>query len=560
MATIGSGTVVPVVVSGSATTAMGSPNGVYSYKGICSSNDHCTNGTIYYQRGTDSWYIWYDASDWGGWLITSSLGSWPYGWVGGAGSTPPLYSGWSLAGSGTGTPTTSAGSLSSLVVDGSGDMTSGGNLNLTGTGNSYILGNVGIGTSGPVSTLSVKGTTGVNPFFVASSTGAGLMVIQQNGNVGIGTTNPANFKLQVAGNVGPDANNSYDLGSASNDWRCVYMGNATLGTCSSDIRLKNNIQELDFTQQIGNAEVDALTQVAGLHLHSFSYNSDPTNNIYHGLIAQEVEQLSPELVTTGTNGYEAVNYGDVEWLTVQAVQQLNLNVASIAGDSAALASSTPASQKFVAEFFQNLFSKIGSWLADATNGLTDVFANAFHAKNEICVDNQCLNADDVRNLLALVASSTPNSTSARTGSNTATSALGSSLSLIVQGNNPATISVGDVYNDLGAIISSASPTADLNLGIFASVDGGATTTPAEIAIDTRAAGTHVITYSVTDMAGVTASAMRTVIVAPIIGSQNLATTTTDVASSTVAISASGDSTNGNIGTGTLGTGTTTPVQ
>ena len=56
-----------------------------------------------------------------------------------------------------------------------------------------IAGNIGIGTTSPISTLSIKGTAGTNPFIVASSTGATLLTVLQNGNVGIGTTNPVSL-------------------------------------------------------------------------------------------------------------------------------------------------------------------------------------------------------------------------------------------------------------------------------------------------------------------------------------------------------------------------------
>jgi hypothetical protein len=394
-----------------------------------------------------------------------------------------------------------------------------------------LSGNIGIGTTSPFAKLSIVGSgVGIEPGFVfADANGTQKFSILNNGNVGIGTTSPYNFKLQVAGNIGPDQSATYNLGSSGNNWECLYYDGGTLGTCASDINLKNNIQDLNFD----SAQTDALSQVAGLHLRTFSYKNDPTGSIYHGLIAQEVESVAPELVATGNDGYKAVKYGDIQWLTVQALQQLNLNIRSISGDSDALASSTPVSQKFVVQFFQNLFSKIGEWLASATNGLTDVFANVFHAKQQICVDNQCLNADDVKNLLALVHNQNATTTavvSATNGSITTSAGGESILSLIVTGNNPAQISVGDVYNDLGAKISQDSPVADQNLGIFANVDGGATTTPADISIDTKTAGSHTIVYSVTDATGFTATATRTVTVsAP---SNNSTAANHSVASST----------------------------
>jgi hypothetical protein len=49
------------------------------------------------------------------------------------------------------------------------------------------------------------------------------------GNVGIGTNNPNNFKLQVAGHVGPDSNDAYDIGSDSYRFKDVYLS-GTLST------------------------------------------------------------------------------------------------------------------------------------------------------------------------------------------------------------------------------------------------------------------------------------------------------------------------------------------
>ena len=46
--------------------------------------------------------------------------------------------------------------------------------------------------------------------------------------MGIGTTTPSLFALQVAGNIGPDAADAYDLGSASREWNNLYVKNVTV--------------------------------------------------------------------------------------------------------------------------------------------------------------------------------------------------------------------------------------------------------------------------------------------------------------------------------------------
>ena len=51
------------------------------------------------------------------------------------------------------------------------------------------------------------------------------------GNVGVGTSSPTSFALQVQGNVGPDRDNVYSLGSASLRWKDLFFaGNLSLAT------------------------------------------------------------------------------------------------------------------------------------------------------------------------------------------------------------------------------------------------------------------------------------------------------------------------------------------
>ena len=55
------------------------------------------------------------------------------------------------------------------------------------------------------------------------------------GNVGIGTTDPATFKLQITGSIGPTTDDTYDLGDNTHRWQDIYLGPATfhIGTSTS---------------------------------------------------------------------------------------------------------------------------------------------------------------------------------------------------------------------------------------------------------------------------------------------------------------------------------------
>lgn len=76
-------------------------------------------------------------------------------------------------------------------------------------------------------------------------------------NVGIGTDTPASFKLQIAGSVGPDSNDTYDLGSDSLRWRDLYLGGDTLhmGTSTTD----EGTISYDTTNNIFNFGTDSTT-------------------------------------------------------------------------------------------------------------------------------------------------------------------------------------------------------------------------------------------------------------------------------------------------------------
>lgn len=75
------------------------------------------------------------------------------------------------------------------------------------------------------------GSTAVNDFGLYSADPN--VVNYFAGNVGIGTASPTSFLLQVAGDIGPDADDTYDLGSSSLRFRDLYLGGNTLHIGSS---------------------------------------------------------------------------------------------------------------------------------------------------------------------------------------------------------------------------------------------------------------------------------------------------------------------------------------
>jgi hypothetical protein len=140
------------------------------------------------------------------------------------------------------------------------------------------------------------------------------MVIDQHGNVGIGVANPFE-RLQVFGDLMVGTVSGTGAGSG-----CVRRldGSVLAGTCASDARFKRDVQ----------AFLPALDRVAALRPvdYSWRYDDFPDRAFgdarTYGLIAQEVELVLPDLVSTDAQGYKAVDYSKLPLLAIQAIKEL----------------------------------------------------------------------------------------------------------------------------------------------------------------------------------------------------------------------------------------------
>jgi hypothetical protein len=237
-----------------------------------------------------------------------------------------------------------------------------GELQVGGDGSTFRVingGNVGIGTTAPRTKLEVNGTinttnaggntTGelnVGPnglyswngstryirFNTAGSVndlksyGADLVINYDSGkNVQIGPGYNKPSKLSVVGNLavgdatfvntaaptsGLSVQGNTGIGTASPTSKLEVVGDAkaTSFTYSSDRNLKTNIKTVN----------NALSKIQKLRGVTFNWKKDGSKSV--GLIAQEVEQVFPELVS-GTEGNKGVEYGNLVGPLIEAVKE-----------------------------------------------------------------------------------------------------------------------------------------------------------------------------------------------------------------------------------------------
>jgi hypothetical protein len=137
------------------------------------------------------------------------------------------------------------------------------------------------------------------------------MVITQDGVVGIGRANPVE-SLDVDGNL--------RLGTGTTG--CVQDRDGTViaGTCSSDLRFKRDVEPLERV-------LDGFSRLRPVN---FSWRADEFPEKHfgsgrsYGFIAQEVEEIFPEMVARDAEGYLAVNYSKLPLYTVAALNELKV--------------------------------------------------------------------------------------------------------------------------------------------------------------------------------------------------------------------------------------------
>ena len=340
-------------------------------------------------------------------------------------------------------------------------------------------------------TINIGGNPVLTVYGIADGTGTTTSL-----SVGIGTTTPT-AQLSTTGTVRFSA---FGAGTLTTD----ASGNLSV---SSDERLKDVSGE--FTR--GLSDIEKLTPIL---YHWNATSSLDMSTQYAGFSAQNVQKAIPEAVGMDGRGYLTLQDRPIMATIVNAIKELNAKVGSstammIAGAGGAVQQATIGALSDVLASFRTLGLDIAQNMVHVVKMVADNFqVGSREHPTGITMYDTITNDPYCFQMVRGVATTTPGVCPDIMPQQSADIAPAQVPVISVQGANPATISVGSTYSDLGAIITA--PASALNLGISALVDGGATTTLDHISIDTTVAGTHTVEYRVIDQHGVMGTATRTI--------------------------------------------------
>jgi hypothetical protein len=143
-------------------------------------------------------------------------------------------------------------------------------------------------------------------------TSSGANIFYETGNVGVKNNNPT-YDLDVTGKIRITTSLGVGVIPSSTTGRIDAL-NDIVAYSSSDIRFKTNLKPIE----------DAISKVNKIAGYEFDWIPDQENHGYEGrdigVIAQEIEEVLPEIVTTRDSGYKAVKYEKIVPLLIEAIK------------------------------------------------------------------------------------------------------------------------------------------------------------------------------------------------------------------------------------------------
>jgi hypothetical protein len=244
------------------------------------------------------------------------------------------------------------------------------NATTTGSNNTFIGTQAGQG-----STTQLTNATAIGYQALVTASNA-LVLGNSSVSVGIGTTAPS-YKLHVG-----DGTTAGIIARFQNSTgTCDINPTTTSLSCSSDRTLKTNITNLNNT---------ILNQITTLQPVTYNWISDTQGLTQTGFIAQDVEAIFPNLVSTDPKtNLKSLNYIGLIPYVVEGIKELSLKLSDVASLDLTKSNSVA--------------SLVKSFLADSANQIGDLYARVIHTENvhtkNLCIDDVCINKDQLINII-----------------------------------------------------------------------------------------------------------------------------------------------------------------
>lgn len=207
-------------------------------------------------------------------------------------------------------------------------------------------GSVGIGTTSPGYTLEVNGNARTNITYSASSQGNSFSKLGTfiNTNVNIGSGSYTYYGIDgsplgdTSGQAGLHGWIGYYVTNINTGWMGMAAGNVSTSpqlkcnsdgtinssvtiTVSSDLRLKSNINIIE----------NSLEKL--IKLNGYTFNMKGLKDKVIGLIAQEVQEVFPELIYKDENDYLSIAYSSMAAIFTETTKELNNKIINLENEN-----------------------------------------------------------------------------------------------------------------------------------------------------------------------------------------------------------------------------------
>lgn len=273
----------------------------------------------------------------------------------------------------------------------------------------------------------------------------GAVLIQTTGGkVAIGNTS-SSYQLHVGSSSVSGIVSRFENSTGT----CDINPTTTSLSCSSDINLKKNITLIEngdifvLSESVVVESGSTLSKLVTLKPVVYNWTSENDNDTKHaGFIAQQVEQVFPDLVTTDIfTGKKSLNYLGLSPYIIQAIKDLNIKVEDLKsldqGKSGSLAS-------LVVQFLEDAIVKI-----------RELTVGTLRVDTQVCVDDVCVTKEQFKQILQNAGGLQSGSSGGSSSDDSGTDEGG-----VVEDNSGGSDTVNDGGTDEGATEEDSSTSGD----------------------------------------------------------------------------------------------------